>query len=295
MFRYATSLSARHGVLWVARWGPSWRVVPHDFDGRELSPGFVVPPENGTRAAIASIAVDEDRRVWVVDTEAQRVRAFTAFGRELAGLPRGHGDRVGSIAEAVAVDASGVEASAQLVIASSGARRHALHLARGESLAAVSLRPRDVAEGFAGLGRVAFGVRGLVYACEPSSGLVLAWREGEFHFAFRAPEGRAPIAVRALDDGRMVVASAGDDGGAVHLVDAAGRLLRTLARGGEGEGLVTDPEDLAVEFVAGSERRTRVVVADAAGARLQVFNLEGDCYGAFGADADASERSAGSS
>lgn len=295
MFRYATSLAARHGTVWVARWDTSWRVVPHDFDGRGLGAGFVVPPEGGTRVAIASIAVDEDRRVWVADSAAQRVRAFTAFGRELPGLPRGAGDRVGSLADPVAVDAAGVESGARLAVASSGARRHALHLVRTGDSTAVSLRPRDTVEGFAGLGRVALGPRGLVYACEPASGLVLAWRDGQFHFAFRAPDERAPTAVRALADGRLVLASTGADGGAVHLVDAGGRALRTLARGGEREGEVFEPEDLAVDEVAGSDRRTRVLVADAAGLRLQVFNLEGDCYGAFGAEDGPDELAAESS
>lgn len=294
MFRYATSLAARHGILWVARWDQSWRVVPHDFDGRELGAGFVVPPENGTRAAIASIAVDEDRRLWIVDAAAGRVRAFTAFGRELDGLPRGAGDRVGSFADPIAVDATGVEDSARIAVASAGARRHALHVARADLRSAVSLRPRDAAEGFAGLGRVAFGPRGLLLACEPASRLVLAWRDGQFHFAFRAPADGVPAAVRALGDGRIVLACAGDDGGALHLVDAAGRLVRTLAAAGDAEGSLSDPEDLAIAETAGSDRRTRVVVADAAGTRLQVFNLEGDCYGAFGAERDADERSAGS-
>ncbi len=315
MFRYATSLASRHGILWVARWDRSWRVVPHDFDGRELGAGFVIPPEDGTSVSIASIAVDEDRRIWIVDTTAQRVRAFTAFGRELDGLPRGVGDRVGSFANVVAVDATGVEGTAQLAIASSGARRHALHVvntvhelhtlrgARADSRSAVSLRPRDTSEGFAGLGRIAFGPRGLLLACEPHSRLVLAWRDGQFHFAFRVPGDAEPVAVRATSDGRIVVAAASEDGGAVHLVDAAGRLVRTLAQGGADEGAVFDPEDLALDEVAGSDRRTRLVVADSAGARLQVFNLEGDSYGVFGAErgpesgaeSDADERSAESS
>jgi hypothetical protein len=281
MFRYATSLAARHGIVWVARWSKSWRLAPHDFDGRELGAGFVVAPENGTRVAIASIAVDEDRRLWVVDAEAGRVRAFTAFGRELDGLPRGSADAAGSFASPVAVDAIGVEDGARLAVASSEARRHALHVTRADGRASVSLRPRDVATGFAGLGRVAFGVRGLVHACEPSTRLVLSWRDGQFHFAFRAPEERVPVAVRALADGRLVLATSGEDGGALHLLDPSGRPLRRLACGADEDDLLSEPEDLALDEVQGSDRRTRVVVADAAGTRLSVWNLEGDAYGAF--------------
>ncbi len=282
MFRFATSLAARHGILWVARWDRSWRVVPHDFDGRELAAGFVVPPEDGTRVDVRSIAVDEDRRVWVVDSAANRVRAFTAFGSELAGLPRGTADAVGSFANAVAIDATGVEEEARIAVASSGARKHALHLVRPDARAAVSLQPRDKSEGFAGLGRIAFGPRGILLACEPAAGLVHVWRDGRFHFAFRVPDAPEPTAVRALDDGRIVVASTGDEGGALHLFDGSGRMLRRLADGGDQEGAVLDPEDLALDESSGPDRRTRVVVADLAGSRLQVFNLEGDCYGAFG-------------
>jgi len=281
VFRYATSLAARHGTLWVARWNGSWRVVPHDFDGRELASGFVVPPEGATRVTIASIAVDEDRRVWITDTGAERVRAFTAFGRELEGLPRGEIDRAGVLSRPIAIDSEGVEDEARVVVASSGARRNALHVVRADGRASVSLRPRDAEVGFQGLGRVAFGPRGLVLACEPASGLVLAWRDGQFHFAFRLPDGRIPTAVRALGDGRLVVASTDDDGGALDLVDAAGRPIRALARGGTDPDDLADPEDLAVLETVGSDRRTRVVVADSAGTRLAVWNLEGDSYGAF--------------
>jgi hypothetical protein len=146
----------------------------------------------------------------------------------------------------------------------------------------VSLRARDTTRGFAGLARASLRGRH-AFACEPSTGLVHAWRESQFFFAFAAPDGGAPVAVRALPDGRIVLATGGDDGGAVHLLDAAGRLVRTLARGGTQEGDVQDPEDLAVEDGPASDARRRVVVADAAGSRFQVFNLEGHCYGAFGA------------
>lgn len=281
MFRYATSLAARHGTLWVARWNGDWRVVPHDFDGRELASGFVVPPDGTARVTIASIAVDEDRRVWIADTGAERVRAFTAFGRELEGLPRAAMDRAGSTAGPISIDTEGVEDEARIVVASIGARRNALHVVRADGRASVSLRPRDVDVGFQGLGRVAFGPRGLVLACESASGLVLAWRDGQFHFAFRAPEGRVPIAARALGDGRIVVASSDEDGGGLDLVDAAGRLIRALARGGSDADGLADPEDIAVLESVGSDRRTRVVVADSAGTRLSVWNLEGDSYGAF--------------
>jgi len=290
VFRYATSLAARHGTLWVARWNRTWHVTPHDFDGRELAPGFVVRPEGTARVTIASIAVDEDRRVWIADTGSERVRAFTAFGRELEGLPRGASDRAGSLAGPIAIDSEGVEEDARIVVASIGVRRNALHVVRADGRASVSLRPRDADVGFSGLGRVAFGPRGLVLACEPASGLVLVWRDGQFHFAFRAPDGRVPVAVRALGDGRIVVASADEDGGALDLVDAAGRPIRALARGGTDPDDLGDPEDLAVLESIGPDRRTRIVVADSAGTRLAVWNLEGDSYGAFEPAADRAAR-----
>jgi hypothetical protein len=287
MFRYATSLAARRGLLWSARWSGAWRVAVHDFDGRARGAGFAVPPEEGTRPAVTAIAVDEDLRVWIADAGAGRVRAFSAFGRELAGLPRGTADRAGEIVDPAGLDAAGVEDGARLLVASRSPRRHGLHLARADGRGSVALRPRDLERGHAGLARCAFGPRGIVRACEPSTGLVLAWRDGQFHSAFPAPLGGVPRALRALEDGRIVLASSNEQGGALTLHDASGRLERVLARGADGD--LEEPEDLALDPGDGGDRRARVVVADRAGTRLAVWNLAGDSYGAF---EDASPRAA---
>jgi hypothetical protein len=53
-----------------------------------------------------------------------------------------------------------------------------------------------------------------------------------------------------------------------------------LAEGGVGDGCVHEPDDLAVEE-AECDRRSRVAVLDRDAERVQVFNLEGRCHGAF--------------
>ena len=83
----------------------------------------------------------------------------------------------------------------------------------------------------------------------------------------------------SVEDGRAVLAHGGDQS-ALLLVDGAGRLLSRLAGHGADEGLVRDPEDVVVE-PGESDHKTRVAVLDADGARVQVFTLDGGCYGSF--------------
>jgi hypothetical protein len=276
------SLALHQGTLWIARLESGWRVVPHDLDGRALARGFAVPPEPGLRARVEALAVDADHRVWVADGGARRVRAFSAFGQELDGLPRGDADRPGQVGDPVGLAAQGVEQEALLLVAARGPRRHALQLVRPDGRLVASLRARgDAGEPFRSLSRCALRGRD-VWACERGSGLVQAFRAGAFHAAFRAPAGGLPECVQPLSDGRLLLATGGEERSALWLLDGSGRPVRALARAGEGDGQVFEPEDLAVEEAPGSDRRTRVVVADRMGARLQVFNLEGDCYGAFG-------------
>jgi hypothetical protein len=80
------SLCLRNGVLYVGRHAQTAHVAAYDLDGNALGIGFSVRGPGGGRAAAAGIAVDDDHRVWVADAANGRVRAFTLFGRELAGL-----------------------------------------------------------------------------------------------------------------------------------------------------------------------------------------------------------------
>jgi sugar lactone lactonase YvrE len=278
-----TSLALAGNALWVAHLAPRARVQAFDLDGRALAAGFDVPREGSASTRVAALAVDADRRVWIADAGAGRVRAFSAFGRELAGLPRDDADRPGSFGEPVSVAADGVELDARLLVASRGERRHALQLVDPGGRAIASLRARgEPGRAFRGLGRCA--LRGEeVWACEPATGLVQVFRRGEFHCAFR-PGGSAsavPVAVAPLEGGRAVVALGAEGESALLLCDTSGRVLRALARAGSEPGHVAEPEDVAVDVLAGSDRRTRVFAADCGGQRIQVFNVEGECYGAF--------------
>ncbi|MDF1798529.1 MAG: hypothetical protein P1V81_05095, partial [Planctomycetota bacterium] len=77
-------------------------------------------------------------------------------------------------------------------------------------------------------------------------------------------------------------------GAAVLLLDPGGHLLRVLVHGHDEavdgpdvpEGLVSGPVDLVVEETE-LDRRSRLVLCDLEGTRVQVFNLEGRCYGSF--------------
>ena len=103
----------------------------------------------------------------------------------------------------------------------------------------------------------------------------------EFHYAMPLPElGEArPTAVAAAPGGRPVVCWEGT-GGAVLALDRDGAIEGCLAAAGEDEGSVAYPTGL-VCVPGEDDRRTRVVLLDRDGRRVQVFNLEGTCYGAF--------------
>jgi hypothetical protein len=285
------SLSFAAGVLWVARRARSWRVEPHDLDGRRLAGGFGVRAEPGRRARVSGLAVDRDRRVWLADPGAGRVRCCSAFGAELPGLARGELDAPGSIGEPIDVACDGVEDGALLAVAQAGERNHALQLVRPDGAPVATLDSRgERRRAWRGLTRCGLSLSAcagaesggaLAWACERASGLVQVFRGGRFDHAWRAPRGLQPEAAVRLEDGRWVLLAGDAHECAVLLVDAAGRELATLARPGRGEAQLDAAEHLAVEPGAESDRRTRVAVLDRAGARIQVFNLEGECYGGF--------------
>ena len=205
----------------------------------------------------------------------------------------------GSIATPVGVVARGADDTLEILVASAGNRRHALQVLFPETGVVHSLRPlgdpRGSFQGLTGIARA--GDR--VWACERRARRVQVFRHGDFHFAFQLPASAGylePVAVAALDDGRCVVATAEPESALV-LVDGTGHVLRVLARGpgdaneagasagepggGVGQpGSVSHPGDVVVE-PGGRDRDTRLAVIDRDGQRVQVFNLEGTCYGAF--------------
>lgn len=280
------SLCLHEGVLWVGVHEKTAHVSAFDLDGRALGPGFSFRDPEQPRSAVGGMAVDEDHRLWVADTPASCLRAFNLFGRELSRIAATTGaeaDLRGQPAEPTDVALVASDGQALLAVASGGVRRHALQLLDRSGRALASLRSLgDPRRRFRGLRDVAARGR-FLYACETGAGRVQVFRDGDFHFAiqleWRPGVSFEPTAVAPLDDGRMVVATAGEHS-ALLLLDGSGRLLEVLAEPGRGEGRVLDPVDVVVE-AAGSDPRTRVAALDLEGERLQVFNLRGECYGAF--------------
>ncbi len=286
------SLTLHRGILYVGSHEKTAHVRAYDLDGRELSEGFSFRDERVHRSVVAGIAVDDDRLLWIADTPSSRVRTFTVFGQEVGGLGAGLSesleglaavDTAGLVRAPVDVEVRGDTDGRQLFVASGGLRRHAVQVFDGEGTLIRSLRPRghadrqfDRVQGISLAGR-------FVYVAEGGGGQVQVFRDGDFHFQFapvsRSPQRFWPTAVAPLEDGRIIVC-AGGEASSLLLFDSAGRLLRQLAQGGDEEGCVMEPSDVVVE-PGQDDRSTRLAVLDRDGDRVQVFTIEGQCFGAF--------------
>ena len=290
-------LTLKQGVLYVGRHELTAHVRPYDLDGRALADGFSFRGREGEPVILSGLDIDADHHLWVADSAASQVRAFSVFGREVralatpgrAGLP-GPGeersadrDERGALHAPVDVAVASADDDPVLVIASGGWRRHAVQLFRSDGRWLASLRPEGNPLGrFNGVRSVA--VRGrMTYVCETRAGRIQVFRDGEFHFAFSLPVAQAgrfePVALAPLADGRLVVAAGGVHSGLL-LVDAAGRLQRVLAERGEEAGQVFEPGDVVVEE-GELERSSRIAVIDRDAERVQVFTLEGRCFGSL--------------
>ncbi len=282
----AGSLAYKRGVLYVGSEERTAHVRSFDLDGRELEAGFSFAGEDGGAASVRGLDVDEDHRLWVADEVGCRLRAFSLFGDPLAGVPGlegGDHDRGGVLGRVIDVATRGSDEAQELLVASGGRRRHALQVLGLGGGGARSLRSLgQVDREFRDLAGVAWE-GDTSWACERGGGRVQVHRDGDFHFAFQldVPAGRCflPNAVAPCGDGRLVLAQGGE-ASALSLLDRSGRVLRVLAEGGEREGQVSEPGDVVVA-PDGDDRHTRVLVIDGEGTRVQVFNLEGDCYGTF--------------
>jgi hypothetical protein len=279
------ALSLKNGVLYVARCDQTGHVRPYDLDGRPLADGFSFRGLQGAPWTLGGIDVDGDHQIWIGDCAASRVATFSLFGLEIAslqGAERERDDARGALRSVVDVALTGEDDAPQLVVASGGWRRHALQVFEPDGRCVESLRPEgDSHAHFHGISRIAAQGRWL-YVCETAAGRVQVFRDREFHFAFRVPVagGRfEPIAVAALADGRLIVATGGAHS-ALLLVDSAGRLLRVLAESGSGDAQVVEPVDVVVEQTQ-PEGKARVAVIDRDAERVQVFSLEGRCHGAL--------------
>ncbi len=284
------SVALRSGVLYVGRHEQTAHVRPYDLDGRALGPGFSFRGPHGEPCTLGGLDVDDDHHLWVADSAIGRIRTFSVFGREVASFGGGESsgarrerDARGALGSPVDVAVSGEGEQATLVVACGGWRRHALQLFHRDGTWSGSLRPEGNPLGrFNGVRRVS--VRGpMTYVCEARAGRVQVFRDGEFHFLFSLPcrvAGRfEPVAVAPLEDGRMVLATGGQQSG-LFLLDGSGRPLRTLAERGTETGRILEPGDVVVEEGA-SERETRLAVVDRDADRVQVFTLDGRCFGAL--------------
>lgn len=287
------SLAHRNGVLYVGRYAKTAWVAAYDLDGRSLKSSFAFRDEAAGRSTASGLAVDADHRVWVADEAAGRVRAFTLFGAEVVSVAdpedcdRG-ADVLGRLGAPVDVAVAGEDEELVLAVACKGRRRHALQLFRAHAGAVRSVRPRGDPRGtFAHLRGLAFDGE-VLYACEGGTGRIHVHRAGAHVFDFGLPVngGRSvePVAVDLLPDGRSVVAVAGEVS-SVLVFDAAGRPRGVLATSDPGAdpdavGTVDQPGDVVV-VPGADDRHTRVFVVDRDGERVQAFNLEGRCHGAF--------------
>lgn len=283
------SLCFKNGVLYVGRHVRTAHVRPYDLDGRALGLGFGFEGPEGGRASVHGLAVDDDHRFWVADGANGMVRVFSSFGRELAQL-RGRephfADRAGSLADVTDVEVTGVEHESRVWIASGGRRRHAVQCFDREGAFHTSARPLgDPQEEFHGVVRLTMSGR-LLFVCEPAASRIQVFRDDEFHFVLAPPASERPRAgfrprcLAALADGRLVVAHGEVDGGTLAVLDSSARTLHVLAGTGADTGRVLDPIDVAVDD-RGDDARTRVAVLDREGDRVQIFTLDGRCFGAF--------------
>ena len=278
------SLSLKRGVLYVGRHELTAHVRTYDLDGRALGTGFSFRGPDGEPARVCGLDVDDDHQIWVADGVAGGVRAFNLFGRECGGFSSPGADARGALVGLIDLCLlERPDGDFGLVTARGQPFRHALQVFEPDGRWVESLRPEGNPRGqFRGLRRVASDGK-LIWACDARAGAVQVFRDLEFHFLFKVPVRPGghfePTAVAPLEDGRLILATGGTDSSLL-LVDSAGRLLRVLAEAGLEAGQVFEPEDIAVEQGNG-DRSTRMAVIDRDADRVQVFTVEGRCYGAL--------------
>ncbi|NOT29664.1 MAG: hypothetical protein HOP15_04350 [Planctomycetes bacterium] len=295
------SLALSRGTLFVGVHAKTAHVHSFDLGGRPLGTSFSFRDAGAGRSAVAGLALDDDRTLWIADTPAGRVRQFSLFGREVGGLgaPSERGVEVapllpGLVVRPVDVEVQGNRDQGWLAIACAGEHRHAVQLFDLDfSYRASCAALGDPQRAFRGVCRLAAeGER--LYVAEALARNVQVFRAGEFLFAFqlttRTGERLEPSALAPLADGRIVVGCRAPHS-VLMLVDGAGRPLRVLAQEGLEEGQVLEPSDVVVER-GSDDRQARLFVIDRDGLRVQAFTLEGRCLGAipFASAAPATRR-----
>lgn len=283
------SLALSRGTLFVGVHAKTAHVHSFDLGGRPLGTSFSFRDAVAGRSAVAGLALDDDRTLWIADAPASRVRQFSLFGREVGGLGapserRGEAPLLpGLVLRPVDVEVQGNRDHGWLAIACAGEHRHAVQLFDLDfSYRASCAALGDPQRAFRGVCRLAAEGQRL-YVAEALARCVQVFRAGEFLFAFhlttRTGVRLEPSALAPLADGRVVVACRAPHS-VLLLVDGAGRLLRVLAQEGAEEGQVLEPSDVVVE-PGSDDRQARLFVIDRDGLRVQAFTLEGRCLGAI--------------
>ncbi|HPF14880.1 MAG TPA: hypothetical protein PLJ12_11470 [Planctomycetota bacterium] len=273
------------GVLYVGRHAKSASVTAFDLDGHPIRTIVRFQDAKAGRSAATGLSLDHDHRLWIADGPAGCVRGYTLFGVQVVCLEPAteRRDQVGDLGYPVATLALGEDEDMVLVVASGGRRRHAvqvLHTVRGTNL---SLRPlRDPEGRFEEVCAIAArGTRELL-VLEAAAARIQVFRGGDYHFSIplhEAGPGARPSCMVVAPDGHVVVGFGGERS-SVWVFDDEGRRIACIAEGGREDGQVEDPCALALAPSQGLQP-ARVFVMDAFGDRVQVFTLQGVCYGAF--------------
>lgn len=279
------SLCQANGVLYVGRHAKSASITAFDLDGRLLQRIVDFKDEAVGRSSASGICVDADHRLWVADGPAGCVRGFTLFGQQIAhlGADDGEEDQRGALGVPVDVLTTGEEEELVLVVASAGIRRHAVQVLDPSGGRTLSLRPLGDPHGrFQEVCALATRGEKELLVLESKAPRIQVFRGGDFHFSIPLPQGLGQGRARAMSvapDGRIVVALGGPAAGVI-VLDDEGRVLNQVALTGEADGQVEDPCGLAIVPRDGAQAE-RVFVLDRFGDRVQVFTLDGSCYGAF--------------
>jgi len=271
------------GALYAGTAEKTAHIHSYDLDGRPLAAAFSFRGQADAAAKVSGLCVDSDRRLWIADKQGACLWCFSVFGKRLVQVPGDSEDRTGCLGRPVAVASLGEDAEQELVVASGGRRRHALHILPVEAGAggALSLRPQGHHDKeFEDVIHVD-ALEDKILCCERGAGRVQIFQHREFHFAFEpeVPKGAELRCARMCADGRFVCAFGGESSSLL-LLDRRGRLMKVIASAGEEEGCVFEPSDLVLERGA-LDAKARVWVLDRDACRIQVFTLEGRCHGSF--------------
>lgn len=296
------AIAFHEGILFVGENFGRGRVLVFDAEGRGVHAGF----ELGARSVVSGLVADSDRRLWIADTAARRVRAWNVFGREDAGFVARARQPETASAEDGPLDVALApgEAYTGVWVASGGVRRGAVGLFLPDGTRLEVLRSEgDPKRAFEHVVRLATAGE-LIGVLERGRARVQVFRGLDFHFAIpleralgelrRSGGAGRPVALGLLDDGSALVGFGPGEGlrdGEAHperilWLEPSGHVRReVLSSAGPthpGGATIAGLVDFALED---THHGTALYVLDQLGQRVQVFNLEGRHWGSFETDA----------